>query len=153
MIKKLALLIILAAVVVLWLAPIGPMPGFFIGGTVIEAPDTWEDTSAVDEVRLKVEGLIPRVVIIWVVEVDGELYVTGDKQSGWVKGLENGGDAHLRIGENTYPVVAEPQTENVDKLISAWYEKYQPNYPEIVGQMREVSVEPRPYQVFKLARL
>lgn len=153
MIKKLTLLIILAAVVVLWLAPIGPMPGFFIGGTVIAAPDTWEDTSAVDEVRLKVEGLIPRVVIIWVVEVDGELFVTGDKQSGWVKGLENGGDAQLRIGEYTYPVVAEPQTENVDKLIGAWYEKYQPNYPEIVGQMREVSVKPRPYQVFKLTRL
>ena len=153
MIKKLALLIILAAIVVLWLAPIGPMPGFFIGGTVITAPDTWEDTSAVDEVRLKVEGLIPRVVIIWVVEVDGELYVTGDKQSGWVKGLKNGGDAQLRIGEHTYPVVAEPQSENVEKLISAWYEKYQPNYPEIIGQMRAVSVEPRPYQVFKLARL
>ena len=34
----------------------------------------------------------------------------------------------------------------------AWYDKYQPNYPEIVEQMREVSTNPRPYEVFRLAR-
>ena len=52
-----------------------------------------------------------------------------------------------------YSALKQINRQNVDKLISAWYEKYQPNYPEIVGQMREVSVKPRPYQVFKLARL
>jgi hypothetical protein len=128
------------------------MPGFFIGGSATTAPSTWEDTSTIDEVRLKVGGTIPRVVIIWIVQVDGELYVTGAKDSGWVTRLGDSGDAELRIGDNTYPVVAERQTENLDELIGAWYDKYRPNYPDIVGDMSEVSTEPRSYAIFKLAR-
>ena len=145
-------MVILIGAILVWLAPIAMMPGFFIGGSTTPAPSTWEDTSAIDEVRLKVRGTIPRVVIIWIVQVDGELYVTGAKDSGWVTRLGDGGDAELRIGDNTYPVVAERQTENLDELIGAWYDKYRPNYPDIVGDMSEVSTEPRSYAIFKLAR-
>jgi len=152
MLKKLTSAVILIGAAVIWLAPIAMMPGFFIGGSTTPAPSTWEDTSAIDEVRLKVRGTIPRVVIIWIVQVDGELYVTGAKDSGWVTRLGDGGDAELRIGDNTYPVVAERQTENLDELIGAWYDKYRPNYPDIVGDMSEVSTEPRSYAIFKLAR-
>ena len=152
MLKKLTSAVILIGAAVIWLAPIAMMPGFFIGGSATTAPSTWEDTSTIDEVRLKVGGTIPRVVIIWIVQVDGELYVTGAKDSGWVTRLGDGGDAELRIGDNTYPVVAERQTENLDELIGAWYDKYRPNYPDIVGDMSEVSTEPRSYAIFKLAR-
>ena len=152
MLKKIISAVILIGAAVIWLAPIAMMPGFFIGGSTTPAPSTWEDTSTIDEVRLKVGGTIPRVVIIWIVQVDGELYVTGAKDSGWVTRLGDGGDAELRIGDNTYPVVAERQTENLDELIGAWYDKYRPNYPDIVGDMSEVSTEPRSYAIFKLAR-
>ena len=152
MLKKLTSAVILIGAAVIWLAPIAMMPGFFIGGSTTPAPSTWEDTSTIDEVRLKVGGNIPRVVIIWIVQVDGELYVTGAKDSGWVTRLGDSGDAELRIGDNTYPVVAERQTENLDELIGAWYDKYRPNYPDIVGDMSEVSTEPRSYAIFKLAR-
>ncbi len=152
MLKKLTSAVILIGAAVIWLAPIAMMPGFFIGGSTTPAPSTWEDTRAIDEVRLKVGGTIPRVVIIWIVQVDGELYITGAKDSGWVTRLGDGGDAELRIGDNTYPVVAERQTENLDELIGAWYDKYRPNYPDIVGDMSEVSTEPRSYAIFKLAR-
>ena len=152
MLKKIISVVILIGAILMWLAPIAMMPGFFIGGSTTPAPSTWEDTSAIDEVRLKVKGAIPRVVIIWIVQVDGELYVTGAKDSGWVTRLGDGGDAELRIGDNTYPVVAERQTENLDELIGAWYDKYRPNYPNIVGDMSEVSTEPRSYAIFKLAR-
>ena len=49
-------------------APIGPLPGFFIGGTPSEAPNNWPDTSAEHEIRLKVVDVLPRVVVIWMVE-------------------------------------------------------------------------------------
>jgi len=152
MFKKIILAVILIGAIVAWVAPIAMMPGFFIGGSTTPAPSSWEDTGAIDEVRLKVGGLIPRVVIIWVVQVEGELYVTGAKDSGWVTRLGDGGEAELRIGDNTYPVVAERQSENLDKLINAWYDKYRPNYPDIVGAMSEASTEPRSYAIFKLAR-
>ena len=152
MLKKIISAIILISAIVVWLAPIAMVPGFFIGGSATPAPSSWDDTSTIEEVRLKVGGLIPRVVIIWIVQVDGELYVTGAKDSGWVTRLGEGGKAELRIGDNTYPVVAERQSENLDALISAWYDKYRPNYPDIVGTMSEASTEPRSYAIFKLAR-
>ena len=160
-------MVILIVAIVIWRAPIAMLPGFFIGGSATPAPSSWEDTSTIDEVRLKVGGVIPRVVIIWIVQVDGELYVTGAKDSGWVTRLGDGGDAELRIGDNTYPVVAERQSENLDELITALYDKYRPNYPDIVGDMSEISTEPRSreldsvstiytgwgkYVIFKLAR-
>ena len=91
-------------------------------------------------------------MIIWIVQVNGELYVSGGKDSGWVSRLLKNADAQLRIGDSTYAVTAERQTQNLDELMSAWYDKYQPNYPEIVGQMRAASGNPRPYEVFRLAR-
>ena len=75
--KKIISVVLLIVAIVIWLAPIAMLPGFFIGGSATPAPSSWEDTSTIDEVRLKVGGVIPRVVIIWIVQVDGELYVTG----------------------------------------------------------------------------
>ena len=65
----------LAIIAVAWLAPIGPMPGFIIGGTAAETPASWGDTSKTDQIRLEVQGDIPRVVIVWVVQVNGDLHV------------------------------------------------------------------------------
>ena len=167
MLKRIISVVILIGAILVWLAPIAMMPGFFIGGSTTPAPSTWEDTSAIVEVRLKVRGTIPRVVIIWIVQVDGELYVTGAKDSGWVTRLGDGGDVELRIGDNTYSVVAERQSEKLDKLIAALYDKYRPNYPNIVSDMSKVSTESKPresdsvstiytgwgkYVIFKLAR-
>ena len=152
MAKKIVVLAALLALLVMYLLPIGVVPGFFIGGTEQQIPSEWEDTSGIDEVRLRAGDLIPRVVIIWIVQVNGELYVSGGKDSGWVSRLLKNADAQLRIGDSTYAVTAERQTQNLDELMSAWYDKYQPNYPEIVGQMRAASSTPRPYEVFRLAR-
>ncbi|MEE3144296.1 MAG: hypothetical protein VX292_07595, partial [Pseudomonadota bacterium] len=64
--------------------PIATTPGFFIGGSTSSAPVTWADTSSTHEIKLRVEGTIPRVVIIWFVEIDNELYIVGETDSGWV---------------------------------------------------------------------
>ncbi|MBM4206272.1 MAG: hypothetical protein FJ194_19380 [Gammaproteobacteria bacterium] len=67
---KIVLYVLVALLIAgLILAPIGPVPGVFIGGTATNSPATWPDTSDVDEIRLGVNGTIPRVVIIWVVDV------------------------------------------------------------------------------------
>ena len=102
-ILKIALAVLAAlAVVVLLAAPIGPLPGVFIGGTATPPPATWEDTSGIDEIRLKAPGAIPRVVIIWVIDVGGELYVVGMKESGWTQRIGDGAPVEVRIGDATY---------------------------------------------------
>ena len=151
MVKKIVVLAALLALLIMYLLPIGVVLGFLLIELNSKLPHR-EDTSSVNEVRLKAGDPIPRVVIIWIVQVNGELYVSGGKDSGWVSRLLKNADAQLRIGDSTYAVTAERQTQNLDELMSAWYDKYQPNYPEIVGQMRAASSNPRPYEVFRLAR-
>ena len=72
---KIALAVIAALVLVLPLAgPVGPIPGFFIGGTMTAVPERWGDTSELHEIMLKVPGTLPRAVIIWVVDHDDDLH-------------------------------------------------------------------------------
>ena len=39
--------------------PIGPLPGFFIGGQPTPVPKAWLDTIKVDEILLKMPGTLP----------------------------------------------------------------------------------------------
>jgi hypothetical protein len=82
MLKIAALVVSLLVVILIGLAPIGPMPGVFIGGTQTATPAVWGNTSAEHEIRLKVPGTIPRVVIIWVIQYENDLYIVGSKESG-----------------------------------------------------------------------
>ena len=87
-----------ALVVVAVAAPIGPLPGFFIGGEQSAPPASWPDTSGVHEIRLKVPGTLPRVVTIWVIDRGGELHVVGNRDSGWVKMIGQGAPVEMRLG-------------------------------------------------------
>ncbi len=131
--KYVGIAVAVILVIVAIAAPIGPMPGFFIGGTAAAAPANWPDTSQTDEIRLKVPGGLPRVVIIWVVEHEDELYVVGAKGSGWVDKLGNGGPVEMRLGENTYPLNATPLNQGWEPVLEAWLDKYRPGYPDIVA--------------------
>lgn len=129
-----------AAVVVILLmgaliAPIGPVPGFIIGGNATAAPAQWPDTSELHEIKLKAGGFPPRVVIIWVIEHDDELWVAGGSDSGWVTRLAADGNAELRIEDNTYPVQAVAIKEPAvwQPVLAAYIAKYQPDYPEIIA--------------------
>ncbi len=133
-------------------APIGPMPGIFIGGTDTTPPASWPDTANVHEIRLKVPGGLPRVVIIWVAEHDGELHVVGDPASGWVQKIGATSPVQLRIGDNTYAVQAVPVTEGREAILEAWLAKYEPDYPEIVEGFRARSDAASSASVFRLQR-
>jgi hypothetical protein len=133
-------------------APIGPVPGFFIGGSAAEAPGQWPDTHDVDEIRLRVPGVLPRVVIIWVVESAGELYVVGARDSGWVSMLGEGGPVEMRLGESTYRLRAVAVREGWEALLTAYVDKYRPRYPDIVAGFPKPDEASSQVTVFKLER-
>ena len=151
---KVALLALLGLVLIAVLvAPIGPMPGIFIGGTSANAPETWSDTSNVDEIVLKVPGLLPRVVIIWVVEHGGELHVVGSKDSGWVKMIGAGSPVEMRLGDSTYSLKASPVAEDWQPILEAYVAKYQAGYPDIVAGFPSIDEAADLVAVFRLDRV
>ena len=132
-------ILLVLGLIVLIAAPIGPLPGVFIGGTDTPAPATWEDTSGIDEVRLKVPGAIPRVVIIWVIDFEGELYVLGMKSSGWTGMIgEDGSPVEVRIGDHTYAVEATAIQDRAEEVYTAYLAKYEPNYPDLVASFPSI---------------
>jgi hypothetical protein len=139
-------------VVVAIAAPIGPMPGFFIGGTPGATPAAWPDTSGTHEIKLRVPGTIPRVVIIWVVDVAGELYVVGSPGSGWVTKIGAGSPVDMRLGEATYSLRAAPVTEGWMPVLEAYVAKYEPDYPDIIAGIPSMDEAEGQFAVFHLER-
>jgi hypothetical protein len=150
---KIALPALLGLLLILALAaPIGPMPGLFIGGTLAEAPEQWDDTSDVHEIMLKVPGTLPRVVTIWVVEHDGELYVVGSKESGWVTMLDSSSKVDMRLGDATYALNAVMVTEGWQPILEAYVAKYREGYPDIVAGFPAIDEAEELVAVFRLDR-
>ena len=61
MTKRTGLIAFVAAILntLVFATPVGPMPGFFIGGQPTRVPKDWPDTSKVDEILLKLPGTLP----------------------------------------------------------------------------------------------
>jgi hypothetical protein len=135
------------------IAPIGPVPGFFIGGTPAQAPAQWPDTRDVDEIRLRVPGTLPRVVIIWVVDSGGELHVVGSRESGWVSRLGEGSPVEMRLGDFTYPLRAMPVHEGWEAVLTAYVDKYREEYPDIIAGFPSVEEARSSVAVFRLERV
>ncbi len=152
-ILKIALPVILALLlVVAFVAPIGPMPGLFIGGTSTQVPEQWDDTSNVHEIRLRVPGTLPRVVIIWVVGHGGDLHVVGSKDSGWVRMIGARSAVEMRLGDNTYALNASLVTEGWEEILQAYVAKYQADYPDIVDGFPSIDEAEELVAVFRLSR-
>ncbi len=134
------------------LAPLGPLPGLFIGGTPTPAPLKWQDTSAVREIVLRVPGTLPRVVTLWVIEMDNELYVVGEKSSTWVSMIGQGGPVEMRLGDNTYALAATPLTQGWEPIYLAYLDKYRPDYPDLVSEFPSVAEGDATGAIFRLSR-
>ena len=116
-------------------APIGPMPGLLISGTAAGVPDTWGDTQPVREIQLQIgEGPVGRTVIIWVVQVDGDLFVTGQQDAGWTSGIGGGGPVRMLMNGNLYDLEATPVAAGAVEILAAWQAKYTVHYPDAMGQ-------------------
>jgi len=150
--KILIAVLIPLAIVVAVLAPIGPLPGFRIGGEETQAPAQWPDTSKVHEIKLKVPGTLPRVVIIWVVEHQNELHVVGQNGSGWVSRLGEGSPVEMRIGDNTYALQAARKRDGLRDILTAYVDKYKTDYPDIVAGFPSFEDGQDSFAVFTLNR-
>ena len=141
-----------AALVFALIAPIGPVPGFLIGGDATENPAVWPSTAAVDEIHLKVPGSPPRVVIIWVVEHDDELYVVGAEESGWVAMIGVRSPVQMRLDDRLYDLTAERVTAGWEDVVESYRAKYRPNYPDIVASFPPPEEAAGYVAVFRLDR-
>ncbi len=152
-ILKVGVSVLLLAVVIFVVAtPVGPVPGFLLGGTETEVPAAWGDTRSIDEIRFEVSsGLLPRVVIIWVVQFEGDLYVVGDGKSGWVGMLDQGGSVRMRIGDKTYSLNAQRVKNNLVPILEAYQGKYRADYPEIVNSFPQAMESVKSAGVFRLS--
>jgi hypothetical protein len=150
--KIVAGLILVLLPVVIVLAPIGPLPGVFIGGTEAALPEQWPETKSVDEIRLKVPGTLPRVVIIWVIQYEQDLYVVGNSTSGWVQMLGEGGPVDMRLEGSTYALKAERLSSDWEQVLQAYVDKYRADYPDIVSGFPSIDEAGGIISVFKLSR-
>jgi len=115
-------------------APIGPMPGVRLGGTSATPPALWSAVDLPEEVLLATSaGVLPHVVIIWVVESDNRLYVIGDPSSTWVGGATRSPDVQLRIGDDVYDMRATRLAAGRQDLIQKYVDRYKGNYPDIIA--------------------
>ena len=152
MTKRTGLIAFVAAMLatLVFVTPIGPMPGFFIGGQPTQVPKAWPDTSKVDEILLKVPGTLPRVVIIWVVQVDSALYVVGSRSSGWVQRIADGANVEIRLSGNTYALAAVPIKQELERVVDAYKNKYRADYPDIVAGFPTLEEAGDQFGVFRL---
>ncbi len=152
MTKRTGLIAFVAAMLatLVFVTPIGPMPGFFIGGQPTPVPKAWPDTSKVDEILLKVPGTLPRVVIIWVVQVDSALYVVGSRSSGWVQRIADGANVEMRLSGNTYALAAVPIRQELERVVDAYKNKYRADYPDIVAGFPTLEEAGDQFGVFRL---
>ncbi len=150
---KIGLASILALLLALVLiAPVGPMPGLFIGGTQAQAPAQWGDTSKVHEITLKVPGTLPRVVTIWVIEYNEALHVVGSKDSRWVTMIGAGSPVEMRLGDSTYALNASGVTEGWQPILEAYVAKYEVDYPDIIAGFPSLEEAEGLVAVFRLDR-
>lgn len=113
-------------------APLGPMPGFRIGGTAADAPASWAGAELPDEVLFATYDGLPYVVTIWIVESNGGLYVVGDPASTWVEKATSSADVRVRINDATYDMRATRQPPGRVDVLQAYVDRYQADYPEII---------------------
>ena len=135
------------------MAPIGPLPGFFIHGTPTEVPTSWPDTTDEHKILLQVDGVLPRVVIIWVVDYENDLYVFGGTTSGWVQLIGESAPVKMRLDNSTFDLIAERVTDDLEAITTAYRDKYRADYPEIIesGDL-DVNKADESFRVFRLER-
>lgn len=150
--KTICWIAVAAAAVAAFLAPLGPLPGFRIGGESAPVPASWGETREIHEIKLQIgEGPIGRTVIIWMVQVDGNLYVTGQPDSGWTQGIGAGSPVRLQLAGKLYELNATPVTDGKVAVLTAWMNKYAPDYPDIVNAYPSPEQGAKRASVFRLA--
>ena len=91
-----------------------------------------------------------RIYLCFKAFLDGALYVVGNSASGWVERLGDGAAVEMRLSGNTYALNATPVTQDLERLLNAYKDKYRPNYPDIVAGFPELAEAGDQFGVFRL---
>lgn len=89
-------------------------------------------------------------MIIWVVQVEGELYVVGSKNSGWVQLIGSSAPVEMRLRGQTFALKAVSTGIDLSTVIAAYKEKYRSDYPDIVAGFPSVEEGRDEFGVFRL---
>lgn len=128
--------LVVALIIVVIAAPIGPMPGIRIGGTPTQAPAAWSATELPDEIQLATyDGPLPYVVTIWIVESGGGLYVVGAPESTWVEKATSSPDVRVRINDALYDMRAARMPPGRVDVLQAYVDRYKADYPDIIDDL------------------
>ena len=147
--------VVMAIGVTVWAigAPFGPVPGIRIGGEAADHPAQWADIELPHNVLFKAQGtVLPRVVTIWAIEDNNDIYVFGAKASGWVKSAMASPDVDLRIGDNTYAMRAEALAAPDPAIYQKYIDRYKDDYPEIIEGMPSMEEAREMGVIFRLTR-
>lgn len=88
-----------------------PFSGGELIGELAPTPADWGATAAVDVIELETNGTDPYSVKLWVVAIDGALYVhAGANRTTWVENIEQDADVRLLVAELLYELRAERVT-------------------------------------------
>jgi hypothetical protein len=82
--------------------------------------------------------------------VEGQLYVIGSGDSGWVQRIGEGAPVEMRLQDRRYSLNATPVTSGLEAIITAYTNKYRPNYPEIVAGFPSPEESEGAFGVFRL---
>ena len=146
------LVLVIVVIALVYAAPLGPVPGIFIGGAPAPVPSSWGDTRPIHEIKLSVDsGSIPRVVIIWVVQVGGSLYVVGAQDSGWTTAIGDSAPVRMRMQDKTYDMQATRVKTGWQPVLEAYVDKYRADYPEIIEGFPAIEEAEGAVAVFKLS--
>ncbi|MEM1229138.1 MAG: hypothetical protein AAGI15_01270 [Pseudomonadota bacterium] len=153
MLRIIGLILLIGAAIAAYLAPIGPMPGVRLGGIETAAPQQWADVPIPMTVQLKTTGgSLPRVVNIWVVNHNNELYVFGQADSGWVQAASANPAVPLRMGDAAYALTAVREADTASAAYGAYLDRYRADYPELVGSLPPASEGLAAGAAFRLTR-
>lgn len=144
-------LVLVLAVGLVLVGPVGPLPGMFIGGNPTPVPEQWEDTSELHEIKLKVPSGLLRVATLWVVDYGGDLHVVSGHEGGWSTAIGQGGPVEMRMGDKTYSLTATRLSEGVEPIAAAYVAKYATDYPDLVSRLPSLEDNADGFTVFRLA--
>ena len=122
-----ALVVLFAATLAGCGGPFVLLPGGALDGTVEPTPNDWAFTDEVDTIQLETLPADPYSVNIWVIALDGHLYVhAGANRATWIENMEADPDVRLQVEDSIYELAsARVETqEEFDRFSDAYEKKY-----------------------------
>jgi len=108
-----------------------PVSSGALSGTETALPADWSAVAATNIIQLETNPAEPYSVNLWVIRMDGELFVhAGTNRATWIEHIEHNPAVRLGVDDNIYRLRAARETDQAtfDRFAELWNSKYG-NYP------------------------